>query len=50
MSVEWAPGKSARIPLVLVHGWGMNAGVWAGLPDALTERFAPVVQRHEEVA
>lgn len=33
------PDKS---PLVLVHGWGMNAGVWAGLPSALTERFEPV--------
>ncbi len=29
-------------PLVLLHGWGMNAGVWEGLPDALTRRFAPV--------
>lgn len=25
--------------LVLVHGWGMNAGVWAPLRDALGERW-----------
>jgi len=37
-----ARNPPARNPLVLVHGWGMNAGVWAGLPEALTERFAPV--------
>jgi pimeloyl-[acyl-carrier protein] methyl ester esterase len=29
-------------PLVLVHGWGMHAGVWDGLPAALTERFEPL--------
>ena len=29
-------------PLVLLHGWGMNAGVWEGLPDALAQHFAPV--------
>jgi pimeloyl-[acyl-carrier protein] methyl ester esterase len=33
---------SARHPLVLLHGWGMNAGVWEGLPDALARRFVPV--------
>lgn len=42
MSFQSAPGTPARTPLVLVHGWGMNAGVWAGLPDALTARFAPL--------
>ena len=33
---------NTKPPLVLLHGWGMNAGVWAGLPAALSERFAPV--------
>jgi pimeloyl-[acyl-carrier protein] methyl ester esterase len=33
---------TARIPLALVHGWGMNAGVWTALPKALTERFEPI--------
>jgi pimeloyl-[acyl-carrier protein] methyl ester esterase len=35
-------GLSVRSPLVLLHGWGMNAGVWDALPAPLTERFAPV--------
>jgi pimeloyl-[acyl-carrier protein] methyl ester esterase len=26
---------TANRPLVLVHGWGMNAGVWSGLPEAM---------------
>jgi pimeloyl-[acyl-carrier protein] methyl ester esterase len=30
-----------RMPLVLLHGWGMNAGVWSDLPAALTDRFEP---------
>lgn len=42
MSIASGQHKSPRRPLVLVHGWGMNAGVWAGLPAALTERFEPV--------
>ncbi len=25
--------------LVLLHGWGMNAGVWSGLPPALGQRY-----------
>jgi pimeloyl-[acyl-carrier protein] methyl ester esterase len=29
-------------PLVLIHGWGMNAGVWAGLPETLKARFRAV--------
>jgi pimeloyl-[acyl-carrier protein] methyl ester esterase len=31
-------------PLVLLHGWGMNAGVWEGLPAPVTgaRRLAPV--------
>ena len=33
---------SAKTPLVLLHGWGMNAGVWEGLPEGLHRRFAPV--------
>lgn len=30
--------------LVLIHGWGMNDGVWAGLPPGLTEgqRLCPI--------
>lgn len=28
----------SRTDLVLLHGWGMNSGVWQGLPDALHER------------
>jgi pimeloyl-[acyl-carrier protein] methyl ester esterase len=34
--------NAPKTPLVLVHGWGMNAGVWAGLPEALMARFQPV--------
>lgn len=32
----------AKAPLVLVHGWGMSAGVWDELPAALTARFEPL--------
>lgn len=31
-----APRREARSDLVLIHGWGMNAGVWGNLPTALT--------------
>ena len=27
--------KTERPPLVLLHGWGMNAGIWAGLREHL---------------
>ncbi len=37
-----ARNATQRVPLVLLHGWGMNAGVWDGLPEALTQRFEPI--------
>ncbi|WP_295542017.1 pimeloyl-ACP methyl ester esterase BioH [uncultured Thiohalocapsa sp.] len=42
MKVASSTHQPVRTPLVLVHGWGMNAGVWAGLPEAITQRFAPL--------
>jgi len=32
--------RAAGLSLVLLHGWGMNAAVWAGLPAALTTTLA----------
>ncbi len=42
MTTEWMPAKAPTRPLALVHGWGMHAGVWDGLPAALTRRLRPV--------
>ncbi len=36
MTVNQPPVPPMAPPMVLVHGWGMNAGVWSGLPEAMT--------------
>jgi len=41
MSRSTATGTESP-PLVLLHGWGMNAGVWEALPAGLTAPRQPV--------
>jgi pimeloyl-[acyl-carrier protein] methyl ester esterase len=40
MSPPTATGTESA-PLVLLHGWGMNAGVWEGLPAPVTAARCP---------
>ena len=42
MSVYWSRAGSG-VPLVLLHGWGMNAAVWEPLLPRLTARFEVTV-------
>jgi len=39
-------GDLVTIPLVLIHGWGLNSGVWQPLVEALSESlsYSPQVQ------
>ena len=39
----WHETSGSGPDLVLVHGWGMNAGVWSLLLPALQERFRVTV-------
>jgi pimeloyl-[acyl-carrier protein] methyl ester esterase len=35
----WSETRGRGQSLVLIHGWGMNASVWGGVPDILAENF-----------
>ncbi|MGA8862183.1 MAG: pimeloyl-ACP methyl ester esterase BioH [Gallionella sp.] len=33
------PGAVDRLPLLLIHGWGMHGGVWGGVAESLARHF-----------